>query len=62
LNYFIERDVKNARRCILDAWRWDKKAIDLFYLTLFVKTLLGKRVITFFSKKKQALKKSHELT
>jgi hypothetical protein len=62
LNYFIERDVKNARRCILDAWRWDKKAIDLFYLSLFVKTLLGKRVITFFSKKKQALKKSHELT
>jgi len=61
-NYFIERDVKNARRCILDAWRWDKKAIDLFYLSLFVKTLLGKRVITFFSKKKQALKKSHELT
>ena len=61
LNYFIERDVKNARRCILDAWRWDKKAIDLFYLSLFVKTLLGKRVITFFSKKKQALKKSHEL-
>jgi len=62
LNYFIERDVKNARRCILDAWRWDKKAIDLFYLSLFVKTLLGKRVITFFSKKKQALKKNHELT
>jgi glycosyltransferase involved in cell wall biosynthesis len=61
LNYFIERDVKNARRCILDAWRWDKKVIDLFYFSLFVKTLLGKRVITFFSNKKQALKKSHEL-
>jgi glycosyltransferase involved in cell wall biosynthesis len=57
LNYFIERDLINARRCILSAWRWDKKRVNLFSLSLFLKTILGKKVINFLSKEKEVLKK-----
>jgi glycosyltransferase involved in cell wall biosynthesis len=62
LNYFIERDFKNARRCLFSAWKWDKKRIDLFYLSLFFKTLLGKRVLNFLSEKRKVLKKDARCT
>jgi glycosyltransferase involved in cell wall biosynthesis len=61
LNYYIQRNFKNTRRCIFSAWKWDKKEINLFHLTMFLKTLLGKRVINNLSKKKEALKKGQPL-
>jgi len=56
LNYFIERNCRNARRCILSAWRWDKRRVDLFSLTMLFKTLLGKKVINYVSEKRRGLK------
>jgi glycosyltransferase involved in cell wall biosynthesis len=57
LNYFIERDCKNVRRCILSAWRWNKRSFDLFYLSLFFKSFLGKKVLNYLSKKRRTLQR-----
>jgi len=56
LNYFIERDCRNAQRCILSAWRWNKKTVNSFYLSMFFKSLLGKRVLNYVSEKRRMLK------